>query len=104
MRWDDLFRDLEAQLERRRGGRAGRRGRRPHPPRGRASWRWWTGPGRRWATRSLRVLGAGPVDGLLADVGTRWLLVAETSGRQALVPLSGVLSLAGLRAWTVSAR
>ena len=89
MRWDDLFRDLEAQLEaaaaaeldaevadrtRREAAQLAlvdrARAAVGHPV-------------------TLRVLGAGPVDGLLVDVGAQWLLLAETSGRQALVPLSG---------------
>jgi hypothetical protein len=39
-------------------------------------------------------------DGLLVDVGAQWLLLAETPAVEVLVPLAGVLSLAGLRAWT----
>ena len=46
------------------------------------------------------MLGAGPVDGVLSDVGSQWLLVAETGGREVLVPLAAVVSLAGLRAWS----
>ena len=84
MRWDDLFRDLEAQLEaaaaaeldaevadrtRREAAQLAlvdrARAAVGHPV-------------------TLRVLGAGPVDGLLADVGAQWLLLAEPSGRQAL--------------------
>jgi hypothetical protein len=100
MRWDDLFRDLEAQLEAAAAveldAEVADRSRREAAQlalvdRARAA----VGH-----PVTLRVLGAGPVDGLLADVGAQWLLVAETSGRQALVPLSAVLSLAGLRAWT----
>lgn len=100
MRWDELFRDLEAQLEaaaaaeldaevadrtRREAAQLAlldrARAAVGHPV-------------------TLRVLGAGPVDGLLVEVGAQWLLLAETSGRQVLVPVSGVLSLSGLLAWT----
>jgi hypothetical protein len=100
MRWDDLFRDLEAQLEaaasaeldaevadrvRREAALLGlvdrARAAVGHPV-------------------VLRVLGAGPVDGVLADVGSQWLLVAETGGREVLVPLTAVVSLVGLRAWS----
>ena len=100
MRWDDLFRDLEAQLEAAAAAEldaeVADRSRREAAQlalvdRARAA----VGH-----PVTLRVLGAGPVDGVLVDVGAQWLLLAETSGRQALVPLTAVLSLAGLRAWT----
>ena len=100
MRWDDLFRDLESQLDaaaaaeldaevadrvRREAALLGlvdrARAAVGHPV-------------------VVRVRGAGPVDGRLVDVGAQWLLVAETGGREVLVPLTAVVSLAGLRAWT----
>jgi hypothetical protein len=100
MRWDDLFRDLEAQLEAAAAAEldaeVADRTRRESAllelvDRARAS------VGHPVA---LRVLGAGPVDGVLVQVGAQWLLLHETSGRDALVPLTAVVSLAGLRAWT----
>jgi hypothetical protein len=100
MRWDDLFRDLEAQLEAAAAAEldaeVADRTRRESAllelvDRARAA------VGHPVA---LRVLGAGPVDGVLVQVGAQWLLLHETSGRDALVPLTAVVSLAGLRAWT----
>ena len=101
MRWDDLFRDLEAQLDaaeaaeldaevadrtRREAAQLGPG--RPGPGRGRAPGAW------------CGCSGPGPVDGVLVDVGSQWLLVAETGGREVLVPSTAVVSLAGLRAWS----
>lgn len=44
----------------------------------------------------LGVDGAGAVHGLLLDVGPDWLLLEEQQGRDVLVPLAGVLTVAGL--------
>jgi hypothetical protein len=52
------------------------------------------------------VAGAGAVEGRLVDVGSEWLLVTDDvagSDRECLVPLSAVLSLSGLAAWTAPA-
>jgi hypothetical protein len=52
----------------------------------------------------LRVAGAGAVAGRLVDVGSEWLLLTDGPGadRECLVPLSAVLSLSGLAAWTAT--
>lgn len=96
MRWDELFRDLEAQLAAadtaalasevadrtrreaaglslldRAGGAIG------HPVR-------------------ADVLGGGPVGGVLLEVGAQWLLLRDAAGRDVLLPWSAVLSLTGL--------
>jgi hypothetical protein len=100
MRWDDLFRDLEAQLDAAEAAELAAevadRTRREAAQlalvdRARAA------VGHPVAVRAL---GAGPVDGVLTDVGSQWLLVAETGGREVLVPSAAVVSLAGLRAWS----
>ena len=100
MRWDDLFRDLEAQLAAAAAAEldaeVADRARREAAllgliDRARAA----TGH-----PVQVRVAGAGPVEGVLAEVGSQWLLLAETGGREVLVPLAAVVSLAGLRAWS----
>lgn len=96
MRWDRLFQDLEAQLEaaelaelevevadrtRREAARVRLsdrlRGALGHPV-------------------SCRVLGAGAVSGSIAAVGPDWLLLRETAGRDALVPLWALVATSGL--------
>ncbi len=94
-RWDELFADLEAQalaaeqaeLESEVADRVRREVATLRlvdrlRPLGRARIR-------------VAVLGAAQVDGVIADVGPDWLLIDESPTRQALVPLAGLLSLAG---------
>lgn len=98
MRWDDLFGDLEAQLEAaeaasvdaevadrtrresalitlgdRLGGSLGER-------------------------VGVHVVGAGRVDGHLLEVAAQWLLLTEDRGAEVLVPLAAVQALADLAA------
>jgi hypothetical protein len=99
MRWDDLFADLEAQAElldrRERADEVGERSRievgrvaavdRIRPSEG--------------VIVSATLLGGERVDGVLRRVGAQWLLIEEQLGREAIVALSAVSSLAGLNRW-----
>jgi hypothetical protein len=100
MRWDDLFRDLEAQLD--AAGAAELDAEVADRSRREAAQLALVDRARAAVGHpvALRVLGAGQVDGVLVDVGSAWLLLRETAGRQVLVPLTAVVSLAGMRAWT----
>ena len=102
MRWEGLFRDLEAQLEAAEGAaldaEVADRTRREsasvslvHRALGAAGGRV-----------SVRVLGAGAVDGVLREVGAQWLWLQEDGGRDALLALPAVLSLTGLTAWSAA--
>ncbi len=96
MRWDDLFADLEAQAEllaqRERADEVGERSRievgrlaaidRIRPSVG--------------AIVSVTVLGGERVDGVLRRVGAQWLLIEEQVGREAVVALSAIVTVAGL--------
>lgn len=99
MRWDRLFRDLEAQLDaadaaeleaevadrtRRESGLVALVDR----LRGAAGSRV-----------SVRVAGTS-LEGVLLEVGSQWLLLAEDGGRETVLPLAAVLSVAGLGAPT----
>ena len=44
----------------------------------------------------LRCRGAGPVTGVLAEVGVDWLLLEEDGGREALVAAGALLAVGGL--------
>ena len=100
MRWDDLFRDLEAQLAAATAAELDAE----VADRARCEAALLGLLDRARAAVGhpvvVRVLGAGQVDGVLSDVGSQWLLVAETGGRDVLVPLAAVVSLTGLRAWS----
>lgn len=102
MRWDELFRDLEGQLEAASAtelaaevaDRTRREG---------ATLTWVDrARGVTGARVSVRVPGGDVVDGVLREVGSQWLLVAEESGRDALVPASAVLAVVGLTAWSAA--
>ena len=99
MRWDDLFADLEAQAELlARRDRADEVGERSRIEMGRVVGLDRLRPAV-GATISLAVLGGEQVDGVLRKVGAEWLLVEEQQGREAVVPLTSVLTVAGLGRW-----
>lgn len=102
MRWDELFADLEAQLAAQESAElaleVADRTRREAAglallDRARAAC---------GARITARVLGVGAVDGILAEVGSQWLLLAEPAGQEALVPLPALLSIHGLSPHTAS--
>ncbi|HEU4491235.1 MAG TPA: hypothetical protein VFR74_10215 [Jiangellales bacterium] len=96
MRWERLFDDLEAQLE-----AAGQRDlateiadrTRRELARIRLADRLRAARGHEVA---CRVLGAGSVVGRVAAVGPEWVLLEESTGCEALVPLAGLTSVGGL--------
>jgi hypothetical protein len=100
VRWDELFRDLEAQLAAADAAEldaeVADRTRRESAllsllDRARGA----------CGTRvGVRVLGGETVDGLLAEVGPQWLLLADDAGRDVLVPAGAVLTVTGLAVWT----
>jgi hypothetical protein len=100
VRWDALFRDLEAQLaaaeQAEHDAEVADRTRREGATLGLVD-RARGGVGSRL---SVRLMGAGSVDGVLLEVGADWLLVDEGAGREALLARPAVLSLAGLTAWS----
>jgi hypothetical protein len=105
MRWDDLFRDLEAQLaaaaDAALDAEVADRSRRE------AALLALVDRARAAAGHPvvLRVAGAGAVEGRLAGVGSEWLLLTDDvagSERECLVALSAVISLSGLAAWTAT--
>ena len=96
MRWDELFRDLEAQLEAADAAElAAEVADRTRSEVGRLRLLDRLRPATGHAVR-LQVRGAGQVAGRLDHVGAEWVLVDEQGGRQALVPLAALVSVSGL--------
>jgi hypothetical protein len=96
MRWDDLFADLEAQLDRDDAAElraeVADRSRRELAAIAlldRASAHLGTDV-------QLGVSGVGPVRGRLVDTAEQWLLVEEHPGREVLVPVPACLWVMGL--------
>lgn len=95
MRWEDLFRDLEAQLEAAEQAElAAEVADRTRAEAARLRMADRLAPAAGHGVR-LHVRGAGQVSGRLVSVGSEWLLLDE-SGRQVLVPLRAVLAAGGL--------
>jgi hypothetical protein len=100
MRWDELFDDLEAQFDEaataelatevtdrsRRELAVLRLVDRLRPVLGQSI--------------TVRVLGAGVVEGQLTALGPDWLLLAEVGGRECLVSTTATVSIGGLAAQT----
>lgn len=96
MRWERLFEDLEAQLTEwelsdLRAEVADRT--RLEESRVRLADRLRAARG---GQVSAKVRGAGPVRGEVGAVGADWVLVAEESGGEAVVPLAALTHVAGL--------
>ncbi len=96
MRWDELFRDLEAQLEAYdAAGLAGEVAERTRRERAMLRLVDRLRPATGGPVR-LHVQGVGAVQGELVHVGAAAAVVLEAAGRQALVPLTAVLAVTGL--------
>ena len=96
MRWQRLFEDLEAQVERAEQAtlesEVADRTRR-EVARIRLADRFRAALGREV---TIRVMGVGPVRAVVQAAGPDWLLLAEQPGTEMLVPLSSMTSVSGL--------
>jgi hypothetical protein len=96
MRWQELFDDLEAQIEQADlaalDSEVADRTRR-EMARIRLADRLRAGLGR---PVTISVLGVGPVQAIVQAAGPDWLLVAERAGSETLVPLAALTSVSGL--------
>lgn len=103
MRWDDLFADLEGQLA--QAGSAELAAEVADRSRHEAARIGLLDRvrGSYGARLTVRVRAVGAVEGELCEVGSAWLLLREPGGREALVPLSAVLAVGGVRATSAPA-
>jgi len=96
MRWDELFGDLEGQLD----AFAAAETEAEVADRARRELALLRLVDRlrplREARVGLVVQGAGQVRGIVRDVGSTWVLLDEAPGTEALVPLAAVLTVSGL--------
>src|SRR5688500_859858 len=96
MRWQQLFADLQAQLEEEESAaERSESASRARAERGavRLSQRLLGSLG---GPASVTCRGAGQAGGVLVDVGSDWLLLEADRGRQALVATAAVRAVAGL--------
>jgi hypothetical protein len=100
MRWEQLFADLEAQLDEQQAAEE----QVEDASRARAEYgRLLLADRVRGSLGqpvSLRCRGAGELGGRLVDVGVDWLLLVDEQGREVLVAGSAVTAVAGLAATT----
>ena len=98
MRWEELFADLDAQVEAAEAADlAAEVSDRTRRETGllRLVDRLRAGVG---AQLLVSVRGAGPVHGRLCDAGADWLLLEEAGRRELLLPMASVLAVSGLGA------
>ncbi|WP_166531951.1 hypothetical protein [Blastococcus xanthinilyticus] len=100
MRWQQLFADLQAQFDAAEEAEA----QAEWASRARAEMGAVRFADRLGGSTGERVTvtcrGAGPVTGVLVDLGVDWLLLGDERGRDQLVALAAVRSAAGLGRWT----
>ena len=96
MRWDELFADLDAQLE--DAAAAELAGEVADRTRREVALLTLVDRARAAVGHPLRVhlLGSDFVSGLLLDVGAQWLLLRDEAERDVLVPWTAVVSVVGL--------
>ncbi|MEO6204314.1 MAG: hypothetical protein ABIO67_02870 [Mycobacteriales bacterium] len=96
MRWQDLFDDLEGQAAAQDAAEVrGEVADRTRRERGSLQLTDRLRPGTEHPL-AVHLAGAGTVRGTLSEVGPDWLLLTESAGCEALVPLSAVLSVTGV--------
>ncbi len=96
MRWQDLFDDLEAQAAAQDAAEVrGEVADRTRRERGSLHLSDRLRPGTEHPL-AVQLAGAGTVRGRLSEVGPDWLLLTESAGREALLPLAAVLSVTGV--------
>ena len=95
MRWDELFADLEAQLEEATDELAGEVSDRTRREIATLS---LVDRARAAVGHQVRIALLGPEDvsGVLLEVGAQWLLLRDVAGRDVLTPWTAVVSVVGL--------
>lgn len=100
MRWDELFSDLESQLEQHEAAELSAEvSDRTRREVGALRLCDRLGPSR-GAQLTIALTGTAPVSGALTDVGADWLLLEEAGRKELLISSDAVLSVAGLSSAT----